>query len=208
MRNVSFLAILALVAGASFVNAAEETLKPVADSPLWEGAPNNNFGSNTYGYWGWFNGCQRTLVKYDCSTISGTVTAAKLNFLLMQNNYATGKMWACKVLETWSEMTVTYNTQPKHDDAEASRLLDADWVSGTGPHTVDCTTAAVAIIQDWINNPSTNYGILLKKNPESGVTPRCYPYMKESGRQGVNLVVIYTVAVEPSSLGKIKTLFK
>lgn len=209
MRSVSFLAILALMAGAAFVYAAEETLKPAADSPLWEGQATRNYGSATYGYWGWFNGCQRTLCSYDCSKISGTVTGAKLNFLLMQNNEGTGKMWACKVLASWQEFTVTYANQPKHDDAAASRLLDIDWVSGVGPHTKDCTTAAVTIIQGWVDTPATNFGLLLKKNPESGTVPRCYPYMKESGRQGVNLIVTYTPsAVAPSSLGKIKTLFK
>jgi hypothetical protein len=35
MRSVSFLAIFALMAGAAFVYAAEETLDPAADSPLW-----------------------------------------------------------------------------------------------------------------------------------------------------------------------------
>ncbi len=209
MRNVSFLAILALMAGAAFVYAAEETLNPTADSPLWEGAPTRNFGTATYGYWGWFNGCQRTLCLYDLTKVSGTVTSAKLSFLLMQNNYGTGKMWACKVLESWSENVVTWNTQPKHDDATASRLLDIDWVSGLGPHTVNCTTAAVAIIQGWIDKPATNFGLLLKKNPESGTVPRCYPRMKESGQQPVRLIVTYTPsAIAPASLGKIKTLFK
>jgi hypothetical protein len=149
------------------------------------------------------------LIRYDCKPVAGDVTKVQLQFPLMQNNYGTGKMWACKVLASWQEYTVTWNTQPKHDDAVASRLLDIDWVSGAGPHTKDCTTAAVAIIQGWVDTPATNFGLLLKKNPESGTVPRCYPYMKESGRQGVNLIVTYTPsAVAPSSLGKIKTLFK
>ncbi len=209
MRSVSFLAILAIMTSAAFVNAAEEVLNPAADSPLWEGAATRNFGSATYGYWGWYNGCQRTLVRYDCTKISGKVTGAKLSFQFMRNDYGTGKMWACKVTETWVESVVTWNTQPKHDDAVASRLLDIDWVSGLGPHTKDCTAAAVAIIQGWVDTPATNYGVMLKKNPESGTVPRCYPYMKESSSQPVRLIVTYTPsAVAPASLGKIKTLFK
>jgi hypothetical protein len=208
MRKVLVLTILALAASAAFVNAAEVELKPAADSPIWEGSANSNYGSNTYGYWGWYNGCQRTLVRYDCSSITGAVSSAKLKFQLMQNNYGTGKMWACKVLESWAENTVTYTNQPKHDDAEASRLLDIDWVSSTGPNTVDCTTAAVAIIQGWVDSPSTNYGMLCKKNPESGTVPRCYPYMKESSATPISLIVTYTVGVEPASLGKVKTLFR
>ncbi len=208
MRSVSLLAILALMAGAAFVNAAEVTLNPVADSPLWQGSAGSNYGRATYGYWGWYGGAQRTLVRYDCSTVTGAVTSAQLIFRFMRNDYGTGKMWACKVTGSWQEMTATWNNQPTHDDAAASRLLDIDWVSGLGPHTKDCTSAAVAIIQGWVNTPATNYGLLLKKNPESGTVPRCYPYMKESSYPGVQLKVVFAVSVEPQSLGKIKTLFK
>jgi hypothetical protein len=208
MRYAFFLAILAIMTSAAFVSAAEVELKPAADSPIWEGSPGSNYGSSTYGYWGWFNGCQRTLVRWDCSAVTGTVSSAKLKFELRQNNYGTGKMWACKVNASWVESTATWNNQPAHDDAVASRLLDIDWVTGLGPFNVDCTSAAVAIIQAWISTPATNYGVILKKNPESGTVPRCYPYMKESSYTPFTLVVTYTVSVAPTSFGKIKTLFK
>jgi hypothetical protein len=96
-------------------------------------------------------------------------------------------MWACKVLADWQEMSVTWATQPAHDDAEATgRMLDIDWVSGLGPHTVDMTAVAVTVVQDWVDNPSTNYGLICKKDPETGDVPRCYPYMKEgSGGTGI-----------------------
>jgi hypothetical protein len=208
MRYMAFLAILAIMASAAFVNAAEVTLKPAADAPIWQGSPGSNYGSSTYGYWGYYNGNQRTLVRWDCSTVTGAVSSAKLMFQLMQNNYGTGKMWGCKVTGSWVESTVTYTTQPTHDDSTAGRLLDIDWVSGLGPHTVNCTAAAVAIIQAWVDTPATNYGVLFKKNPESGTVPRCYPYMKESAYTPFSLVVTFTVPVEPTSLGKVKTLFK
>ena len=208
MRYVLFLAILAIMTSAAFVSAAEVELKPVADSPIWQGSPGSNYGSFTYGYWGWFNGCQRTLVRWDCSTVTGAVSSAKMKFQFMQNNYGAGKMWACKVTQSWVESTVTYTSQPTHDDAVASRLLDIDWVTGNGPHTVNCTAAAVAIIQAWVSTPATNYGVLLKKNPESGTVPRCYPYMRESSYTPPTLVVTFTVSVAPTSFGKIKTLFK
>jgi hypothetical protein len=74
---------------------------------------------------------------------------------------------------------------------------------------VDCTSAAVAIIQAWISTPATNYGVILKKNPESGTVPRCYQWTKESSYTPPTLVVTYTPsAVAPTSLGKVKTLFK
>ncbi len=208
MRYVLFLAILAIMTSAAFVNAAEVELKPAADSPIWQGSPGSNYGSAQYGYWGWFNGGQRTLVRWDCSTVTGAVSSAKLKFQLRQNNYGTGKMWACKVNASWVESTATWTNQPAHDDAVASRLLDIDWVTGLGPHTVNCTAAAVAIIQGWVNTPATNYGVILKKNPESGTVPRCYQWTKESSNTPPTLMVTFTTAVEPTSLGKVKTLFK
>ncbi len=209
MRTLTFLTALAVVAATGAAIAAEVTLNPTADSPVFgrSGYENSNYGRQTYGYWGYWYGGQRTLCQYDCTSITGAVSSAQLIFRLMQNNYGTGKMWSCKLLGSWSETTVTWANQPNHDATTAGRLLDIDWVSGLGPHTVDCTSAAVTIIQGWVNSPSTNYGMILKKDPETGTVPRCYPYMRESGT-GVQLKVIYTVGVEPASVGKVKALFK
>lgn len=208
MKRVLIFLVAAACAFPFVANAAEYTLNPIADSPVFALNPNQNYGSQTYGYWGYYNYPFRTLIKYDCSTVSGAVTKVELSFQLMQNNTGTGKMWACKLNGDWQEMTVTWATQPTHDDTTAGRLLDIDWVTGLGPHRVDCTAAAVNIVQGWINNPNTNYGLILKKDPESGNEPRCYPYMKESSYQPVRLIITTATPVEPYSLGKVKALFK
>lgn len=210
MRTLTFFAIVAVAASAAI--GAEVTLNPTGDAPVFAHPSyiNRNMGSQTYGYWGFYNYPFRTFIQYDCSSVSGTVTGAQLIFQLMQNNYAAGKMWACKVTASWSESTVTWTNQPAHDDgASTGRMLDIDWVSGNGPHTVTMTAVAATVIQSWVNSSSTNYGLVLKKNPETGNTPRCYPYMRESSYPGVQLKVIYTPsAIAPESLGKVKALFK
>ena len=211
MRSVVFFMVLTLVVGAGMATAAEITLNPTADAPVFAHPSyiNRNMGSQTYGYWGFYNYPFRTFCKYDCSSVSGTVTKVELQFRLMQNNYATGKMWACKVNASWTETGVTWSNQPAHDDnAATGRMLDIDWVSGNGPHKVAMTSVANTIVQGWATTPATNYGLVLKKNPESGNVPRCYPYMKESGT-GVQLIVTYTPsAVAPSSVGKVKALYR
>jgi hypothetical protein len=58
-------------------------------------------------------------------------------------------------------------------------------------------------------HPDNNYGMLLKKNPESGNLPRCYPYMRESVYQPVQLIVEYIpTALERRTFGQIKALFQ
>jgi len=74
---------------------------------------------------------------------------------------------------------------------------------------LDLQRVAVTVVQSWIDTPATNYGLILKKDPETGNTPRCYPYMRESSN-GVQLIVTYTPnsTVTPDSLGKVKALYR
>jgi len=209
MRIMYILTAVLFIVSPMLVFSAEASLTPAADSPIFEYQPTTNYGSQTYGYWGWYNGCQRTLVKWDLSSVTGTVVSAKLSWQCMQNNAGTGKMWSCKVNAAWVESTVTWANQPAHDEAAASRILDIDWDANLGPVTHDCTSDAKAIIQNWVNNPSQNYGVKFKKDPESGTTPRCYPYMKESAYQPFKLIVTYyPTAIEPTSVGEIKATYK
>jgi len=208
MKMVLILVVAALTFGVG-AWGAETTLSPTADSPIFGSSPGTNYGSATYGYWGYYNNPMRTLVKYDCSTIAGTVTGVKISFQLMQNNWlTTSQIWACKLLADWQEMTVTWTNQPAHDDTAAGRFLDKPAVSGTGIFTLDCTTTANSIVQGWISSPSTNYGVILRTQTE-GNQERAYPYMKESTYQPVRIIVTYTPSsVEPASLGRVKAAFK
>jgi hypothetical protein len=209
--NKFFLIFSFLLISASYLGADIAVLDPVADSPLFELMSSTNYGSQNYGYWGYYNGGQRTLLQYDLSGLSGaTVTGAQLSWEFYGNNGSGADMWACVVTGgSWGEYTATWDNQPAHNDTPTGRLLDIPWDTGTGIVTHDCTSSAVAIIQDWIDNPSTNYGMILKKDPESGNEPRCYPYMKESAYQPVQLIVEYTTtSLENATFAQIKALFR
>jgi len=208
--NRLILVLFVAMFSASCLFADIAVLDPVAECPLFELMPSSNYGMQNYGYWGYYNGGQRTLLLYDLSGISGIVTGAQISWEYY-NNFGTGaSMWACLVTGgSWDEYSVTWNSQPAHDDAPASRLLDIPWDSSTGIVTHDCTAEAVAIIQGWVDNPATNYGMLLKKDPESGNEPRCYPYMRESANQPVQLIVEYTISsLEQTTFAQIKALFR
>jgi hypothetical protein len=210
MKKFCLVAIFVLL-GASNLAADTAYLTPVADSPLFELMSSTNYGSQTYGYWGYYNGGQRTLLLYDLSGVTGEVTGAQLSWEYYSTNHpGPGNMWACVVTGgTWGEFQATWDNQPAHDDSPAGRLLDIPWDTGSGIVTYGCTAEAIAIIQDWVDNPATNYGMLLKKDPETGNEPRCYPYMKESANQPVTLIVEYDpMALESMTFGAIKALFR
>jgi len=211
MKRAFVLLVAAAVLTPLSAGAEAFTLNPVADAGVYSYNPTGNYGSWAYGFWGFYASyCLRTLIKWDLSGVTGTISNVELSFQLYQNYPAAGKMWACKVNGDWQENAVTWANQPPHDDnAATGRMLDIDWLSGLGPHRVNCTPVAVSIVQGWRNNPATNYGLILKKNPETGDLPRCYPYMKEaSNYQPVRLIVTTTTDVAPASLGRIKSLFR
>jgi hypothetical protein len=205
-----FLIFCLVICSVSYIYADTAVLEPVADSPLFELQSGTNYGSQIYGYWGYYNGGQRTLILYDLSGISGIVTGAQLSWEYYLNTGSGADMWSCVVTGgSWDEYTATWNNQPAHDDSESGRLLDIPWDTSSGIVTYGCTAYAISIIQDWVDNPSTNYGMLLKKSPESGNLPRCYPYMRESAYQPVQLIVEYVpTALERRTFGQIKALFQ
>ena len=208
-KVTSFVFLLLLITSVAVADTI--VLDPIADSPLFGYSPDSNFGSQDYGYWGYYNGGLRSLIQYDLSSLTGsTVISAQLSWEYYLNYGSGANMWACKVTGgAWDEMSVTWNTQPAYDETADGRLLDIPWNTGSGIVTYDCTAEALPIIQDWIDNPSYNYGMLLRKDPESGNEPRCYPFMREASNQAVQLIIEYTVtALQRSTFGAIKASFQ
>lgn len=110
----------------------------------------------------------RSLIKFDLSSIPGgaTVTTAKFSLYADStsiwgtagqptsgNNNAS---YLKRVSSTWTEMGVTWNTQPTSDTT--GQILLAQSISTKQDYT-DINVAAFA--QMWIDNPSQNFGMLL-----------------------------------------------
>lgn len=212
MAKFLFVSTLLLIASVSA--AGTMVFDPVADSPLFELFGNTNYGDSHVGYWGFIMGhAQRTLILYDLSPLNGmTVVGAQLSWEYYENETSgSANMWACKVTGgTWDEMSVTWETQPAYDDSPSGRILDIPWDTGSGVVTYNCTAEALPIIQAWVDNPSSNYGLLLRKDPESGDIPRCYPYMRDDiTQQAVQLIVEYSEnALAGNTMASIKASFR
>lgn len=215
MKRV-LLAVCAFIILPLAAAAAEVTLNPIADAPIWSGAPNTNNGSAIDGYWGYYNGAQRTLVKWNVSGIYGTVTACRLRFQVTTNNWvATNMIMACRVTGSWVENTVTYNTQPGHDSSLSTGVFfEILPPTAPGTFTYNCETLANTIVQNWIANPSANNGLLLRMAWEGGnEAGRAFPYMREAypAYTPVQLIVTYTAGgsgIAPASLGRVKALLQ
>lgn len=195
--------------------AAEVICDPLADAPIWAGSPNENFGSRIDGYWGYYNGGQRTLVKWYPYLVTGTVTACKIRFQVTINNWhQSGNMLQMyRLLGSWDEHTVTYNTQPCYDSTTNGMLFNIIPPTGTGVFTYNCTTYANAIVQGWVDTPYTNCGVLMITNPENSGVGTAFPYMKEGypAYTPVQLIITYTPGgsgIAPASLGRVKALLK
>ncbi len=110
----------------------------------------------------------RSLIKFDLSSIpsGATVTTAKLSLFADStsiwgtagqptsgNNNAS---YLKRVSSAWTEMGVTWNTQPTSDTT--GQILLAQSINTKQDYT-DIDVAAFA--QTWIDNPSQNFGMLL-----------------------------------------------
>lgn len=110
----------------------------------------------------------RALLQFDLSVIpsSATIVTARLSL------YAdTASIWGSvgqptsgnnnashlkRITSVWTEMGVTWNTQPNSDTA--GQILLAQSTSTKQDYTnIDVT----AFVQDWVTNPTSNYGMLL-----------------------------------------------
>lgn len=100
-------------------SAATVTLTPTADTRVQSNSAGTNYGtSSTLGVDA--SEVQRSFIKFDLSSVSGTITSAKLR--LHTKNVAgaessSGGTWKLMSNTSWSETGVTYNNQPSIDGA-------------------------------------------------------------------------------------------
>lgn len=134
--------------------------------------PDQNFGaSDLFGTFSWTTGGlfnhSRGLVWFDLTSIpSGTsIKKAVLSlYWIKYGNLAehTGEnaFSVFRINEPWDETTVTWNSQPLVSRTDSIVVTKSTSVTQT--YQVDVTS----YIQGMINNPSGNYGLLLKLNQE------------------------------------------
>ena len=201
---VVFLAVL-LAAGTVF--ATDLVLQPGSegkDSMLNINSPTGNYGTYT-----------QLMVNYGAVAVRGIVDFEGLSAIPKTStiNSATVELYSranspndyfgiYRVTAAWEEMAVTWTNQPAHFATAYAKLL----VPTTGHYNFDVKT----LVAEWVAGTYSNYGFILKRDNESGSS---WPYFCSSDHATADwrpkITVDYTlVGIAPTSMGKVKALFR
>lgn len=180
------IASLALPAMAFWPFSSKQKLKATADTWIYQFKPDKNYGNG----WGWaditdpyravtvpkmflgFGGIDKKIIllKFDLTKLKKNKSIKQAE-VAIYNDFAGSDMPitidAKKIISSWEEMSVTYNTKPKTDEAILSRveLQGSIGFKQTGKwYRFDVTQA----VQAW-QKGEPNYGIMLDPEGEAGV---------------------------------------
>ena len=109
----------------------------------------------------------RGLIKFDLGSIPVNTTVNQASLLLFNNpasifgpHGGSNAGWLQKITSLWDENTVTWNNQPT--TTTVNQVTVPQSTSGNQDYTLDVT----ALVQDMVNNPSGNYGFMLRLQTE------------------------------------------
>ena len=184
--------VIRLTADNSWLQAQERaypvTIDPTFQTPqvnsniqstfISQGLPNDSFGygGNNYQgslYVGKFtsaaanNGVTRTLIKMSSlpSLSPGDVIINAQVYLLRrtaEENYK--PMYAYRMTSSWDQSTATWNNS--NNKYDSSSVIDYDSALSEDSWTYRCWDIT-KLMRQWYENPSSNYGIMLKSSDES-----------------------------------------
>jgi PKD repeat protein len=140
------------------------------------GYNDNNYGSLAdFKITSWTNNGDdsnsRGLIEFDISSIpaGATIVSAKLSLYYKQSNdgahstlTGSNAAYIQKVTSSWSESTVTWDTQPSSTDAGQVTIPASTSDTQDYPN-IDITS----IVQGWANDQTTNFGLLIRMQDES-----------------------------------------
>ena len=126
----------------------------LSDTHVRAAKPDRNY-NNTNNLHVYQGVTRSTLLQFDTSAFSGTVTSATLT-LLVETVVNPGSIEVRRLLSAYDPATVTFATQPTSGVAidGAVNIIPGD---ATNVITIDITPAA----QAWLDDPSSNFGIIL-----------------------------------------------
>ncbi len=214
---------LGLFFGPPDAHAATVILPVMADTFIISSAPDNNAGGNTLLNLGTDGqgGVRRGLLRFDLSAIpaGATVTSAVLRLTVVRIPFGgpmNSNFKLYRLLADWSggtqagnsgapaaEGEVTWNsrlhgtggwTVPGAASDAESTASASQFVNSISGVTYEWAGAGVARdVQDWMNEPGSNFGWLLRSdNEESRRTARAFAAL-ESGNNSGTLEISYTV---------------
>lgn len=145
------------------------------DTMLKQGSATSNFGTGTTLEVDGDDGSgvdKSILLKWDTSTIptSAMATSATLTFKVVDTTASAYQLYQVK--QNWAETQATWNIFATGSNWQTAGAFGANdrgtTVLGTaGPatsgtfYTITLNTAGLAIVQGWINNPISNFGLII-----------------------------------------------
>jgi hypothetical protein len=207
--------VLIVFAAALFVAAsalaAELIVQPGAegkDAMVNILEPSVNFGNYAYLMVNFGPATEvRGLVEFEgLSAISGaTVNTAYLDLWTDRANSTEYDFGLYRITASWEEATVTWQNQPAHIATPYDKIR----VSGAagGPYTWNVKD----LVQEWASETYANYGLMVKRVDMQN--PTNWPYFcsgdNTNSAYHPRLRVDYVPpAVSPTSMGKVKALFR
>jgi hypothetical protein len=105
---------------------------------------------------------RRAFVQFDLSSIPPGSTIHNAVFYINDETGGTFDVYLYPVVQAWDEVTTTWNTQPGYDPTAVGMiaLFPGSCVRNTYLDT--------AIVQQWVDNPELNYGLILYPPEGSG----------------------------------------
>ncbi len=140
-----------------------------------------------------YNGpTNRSIIKFDL-TGSGLTQRDKITHVSLKlyaswvRNYETRNINVHQILTTWEEMTSCW-TRPYNNTAPWYGCAQDDFIARAEPSgsisVVDQSeewyewsgVGMVALVQDWINHPAYNQGVLIKLAEDGGLDPKLFQF--------------------------------
>jgi hypothetical protein len=173
------------------------TLTASADASVAEDNPTTNYGSiDTIPVIGSTNARRYGLVRFDLSSIPAGSTINSVELQMPVFHYFSAAITLSKILQSWTETGVTWNTKPSYDTDYIAYAGFGDipiwiWRSADYPKLK-------TVVQGWFNNPSTNYGFHLRVDPGSdGIF--FYARHRTDPAERPKLIVNYTLSTPDMS---------
>lgn len=213
-------------------NADLITLQPTADTALFSGNPNNNLGGHTNFAAGTMaNGSlSRALIQFNSAASIPTnsiIHSVTLTLAVTAAASATPSSFELHPLLTgWGEGNKTGQTGAPASTGEATwnaRFAPGTlWgtpggqsgidfaaassgstsIGGVGSFTFGSTSGLVADVQNWLNNPGSDFGwLLLNANESDANTARRFASREDGLGRGPLLSIDFSPVPEPSTLG-------
>ena len=131
------------------------------------------------------------------------ITSAELEFWYGTSYYSTDAYF-CRVLEPWDEDTLTWNNQPDYSTQGPSQHFPAG--ESKSNYAVDVTF----IVQKWLSGEWVSYGWCITDGAwydYLGICTSNYPGVGNGPKLTITGPNLPPVSVQPTSLGKIKSIY-